>query len=71
MVAPDKLQEFLDPLPVEKLWGVGAAAAERLHALGVHTVAELRARPETVLGEHFGKWGSRLFELAHGAMIDR
>ena len=66
VVAPEGVQGFLDPLPVERLWGVGAAARERLHALGVHTVAHLRARPETELGERFGKWGHRLFELAHG-----
>ena len=66
VVVSEGVQEFLDPLPVEKLWGVGAAAGERLHALGVHTIADLRTRPETALGEQFGKWGHRLFELAHG-----
>ena len=66
VVKLEGVQEFLDPLPVEKLWGVGAAAEKRLHALGVRTVADLRRRPETVLGEQFGKWGHRLFELAHG-----
>ena len=66
VVAPERVQEFLDPLPVEKLWGVGAAAEKRLRALGVHTIADLRTRPETALGEQFGKWGHRLFELAHG-----
>ena len=66
VVRPEGVQEFLDPLPVEKLWGVGAAAEKRLHALGVHTIADLRGRPEQALGEQFGKWGHRLFELAHG-----
>ena len=66
LVPPDGVQDCLDPLPVEKLWGVGAAAGERLHALGVHTIADLRARPVAELGERFGKWGQRLFELAHG-----
>ena len=66
VVAPERVQGFLDPLPVEKLWGVGAAAGVRLHALGVHRVADLRARPEAELGRLFGKWGHRLFALAHG-----
>ena len=66
VVAPDGVQRFLDPLPVRKLWGVGAAAGERLGALGVRTIADLRARPEAELGRHFGKWGHRLFALAHG-----
>ena len=65
-VEPERVRNFLDPLPVEKVWGVGAAAAARLHALGVHTIAELRARPRSELARRFGKWGDRLFELARG-----
>ncbi len=66
VVAPEDVPTFLDPLPVERLWGVGGAVGEKLHALGVHTIADLRARPPEVLAEHFGKWGHRLFELANG-----
>ena len=66
VVEPEGVRSFLDPLPVEKVWGVGAAAASRLHALGVHTIAELRARPRPDLARRFGKWGDRLFELARG-----
>ena len=66
VVEPERVRNFLDPLPVEKVWGVGAAAAARLHALGVHTIAELRARPQAELARRFGKWGDRLFELARG-----
>jgi len=66
VVEPERVRRFLDPLPVEKVWGVGAAAAARLHALGVHTIAELRARPRSELARRFGKWGDRLFELARG-----
>ena len=65
-VPADRVHSFLDPLPVEKLWGVGAAAGESLHAIGVRTIADLRARPESVLTGRLGKWGHRLFELAHG-----
>ena len=65
-VEPERVRSFLDPLPVERVWGVGAAAAARLHALGVHTIAELRARPRSELARRFGKWGDRLFELARG-----
>ena len=66
VVEPEGVRSFLDPLPVEKVWGVGAAAASRLHALGVHSIAELRARPRPDLARRFGKWGDRLFELARG-----
>ena len=66
VVEAERVRTFLDPLPVEKVWGVGAAAAARLHALGVHTIEELRARPRSELARRFGKWGDRLFELARG-----
>ena len=65
-VPEEGVQAFLDPLPVERLWGVGTAARDTLHALGVRTIADLRARPESVLSDRLGKWGHRLFALAQG-----
>lgn len=41
MVEPDREQDFLHPLPVERLWGVGNVTAEKLHRVGIHTVGEL------------------------------
>ncbi|MEF2976792.1 DNA polymerase IV [Subtercola sp. YIM 133946] len=58
VVEPDEEQAFLLPLPVERLWGVGAATAEKLHRLGITTVgqlAELEASTaERVLGRASG-----------------
>jgi DNA polymerase-4 len=62
----DKVAEFLAPLPVSRIWGVGARAEKRLHALGVHTVGQLAALPERVLAGHFGEAGRHLWELANG-----
>jgi DNA polymerase IV len=62
----DKVGEFLAPLPVGRIWGVGARAEKRLHALGVRTVGELAALPERVLAGQFGEAGRHLWELAHG-----
>jgi DNA polymerase-4 len=46
LVVPEaEVQSFLWPMPVEALWGVGQASAERLHELGVNTVGELAALP--------------------------
>ena len=39
MVPPDAELEFLHPLPVERLWGVGRVTAAKLHARGITTVA--------------------------------
>jgi DNA polymerase IV len=70
VVQPDRIQEFLDPLPIERLWGVGKVAAAALYKLGVRTISQLRRLPVDVLTDHFGKSGEHLWELAHG-MDDR
>ncbi len=66
VVDPARVQEFLDPLPVERVWGVGRAAARVLETLGARTVGDLRQIPEAELRAHFGRWGERLAELARG-----
>ena len=66
MVAPDRVQAFLDPLPVERLWGVGKVAAVALHTLGVRTIEQLRRLPVDDLVGGFGKSGEHLWQLAHG-----
>jgi DNA polymerase IV len=66
VVGSDRVQEFLDPLPVGRLWGVGRVAEAVLKRLGIGTIAELRARGPALLREHFGRSGEQLWELAHG-----
>jgi DNA polymerase IV len=66
VVAPDKVLDFLSPLPVGRLWGVGAKGEKRLHSLGLHTVGQIAALPESVLAGHFGDHGRQLWRLAHG-----
>src|SRR5262249_61300270 len=56
----DRVKEFLAPLPVGRLWGVGAKGERRLHALGICTVGQLAALPEQVLVGHFGDIGRPL-----------
>ena len=59
--------EFLHPLPVERLWGVGQATAERLHDAGLHTVGEVAAVAERSLVELLGRGAGRhLHALALG-----
>jgi DNA polymerase-4 len=65
-VAPEAVAEFLAPLPVSRLWGVGAKSERRLHALGLRTLGQLAAWPEQSLAEHFGEMGRHLWRLAHG-----
>jgi DNA polymerase IV len=66
IVPADKVVDFLAPLPVSRLWGVGKKSQERLHALGLHTVGQLAALPQTVLSDRLGDFGKHLWHLAHG-----
>jgi len=58
VVEPDGEEEFLLPLPVERLWGVGPVTAEKLHRLGIRTVGQLAeleaATAERLLGRAAG-----------------
>ena len=66
IVDPDKVQDFLDPLPVEKLWGVGKQSSKVFQRLGIGTIGQLRRFPLDVLQSHFGKNGEHLWQLARG-----
>ncbi len=67
IVRPEEVQSFLDPLPVEKLWGVGPKTAARLEEKGVRTVRDLREVPLGFLRSWFGpKGGEALWQLARG-----
>ena len=65
-VAPEAELDFLHPLPVESLWGVGKVTAAKLHARGIETVAEVARLGETALVSMLGKGSGRhLHALAH------
>jgi DNA polymerase-4 len=57
VVAPDRELEFLHPLPVERLWGVGVVTAEKLRERGIRTVGQVMAERELVsmLGRASGR----------------
>jgi len=65
LVEPDREQEFLLPLPVERLWGVGAVTAEKLHRLGIRYVGQLAELEESTAEKLLGKaTGAHLHALA-------
>jgi DNA polymerase-4 len=67
VVDPDRIFEFLDPLPVQALWGVGPATLTKLQRLGVVTVSDLRSVPEGALRSALGKsLALHLGALSHG-----
>jgi DNA polymerase-4 len=58
--------DFLHPLPVEKLWGVGAKTAEKLHARGIRSVADVARLEEATLVAMLGRGvGRQLHALSH------
>ncbi len=74
VVEPDGEEQFLLPLPVERLWGVGAVTAEKLHRYGVHTVGQLAeleaATAERMLGRAAGAHLHALARLRDPRPVD-
>jgi DNA polymerase-4 len=70
LVPPADELAFLHPLPVRRLWGVGAKTAERLHAHGLRTVADVAELSESTLASMVGQaMGRQLYSLSRN--IDR
>jgi DNA polymerase-4 len=66
LVPPGREIAFLHPLPVRRLWGVGAVTADKLHAHRIETVADVAELSESLLGSLVGgAMGGRLYALSH------
>lgn len=65
-VAPGSESEFLAPLRVRRIPGIGKITEGALKALGFETIAELQREPLERLEESFGRWGLALFRKARG-----
>src|SRR5262249_36811531 len=66
VVPPAKEAEFLAPLPINELWGVGPKTAERLRRLNIQTIGDLAEWRESDLIVMFGKHGADLSREARG-----
>lgn len=70
LVPPDRELAFLHPLPVRRLWGVGAKTADKLRVHGIETVSDVAELSEAMLGSMVGgAMGRQLFALSHN--VDR
>ncbi len=70
LVPPGRELAFLHPLPVRRLWGVGAVTADKLRAHGIETVADVAELSESMLASMVGPAMSRqLYALSRN--IDR
>jgi DNA polymerase-4 len=66
VVEPGHEQEFLDPLPIGRLWGVGKQSSKIFERLGIRTIGQLCQWPIETLAARFGSNGEHLWQLAHG-----
>lgn len=66
VVPPGKVREFLDPLPIKKMWGVGKVAQKALAQLNIHTFKDLRLSRRDVLERRFGEHGAKMHLLSMG-----
>jgi DNA polymerase-4 len=66
VIAPDRVEAFLQKLPVEALWGVGPVTARRLRARGIERLVDVRSVPADVLREAVGNLADWLVHLSQG-----
>ena len=66
VIAPERVESFLQKLPVEALWGVGPVTAKKLHAIGVVRLVDVRAADRELLTRTVGTLAEWLVRLSHG-----
>jgi DNA polymerase-4 len=66
VIAPERVESFLQGLPIDALWGVGPVTARKLRAHGIARLVDVRTRPVEELQQIVGSQASWLRALAHG-----
>jgi DNA polymerase-4 len=66
VIAPGRVEWFLQQLPVEALWGVGPVTAKKLRAIGIQKLVDVRAADEARLAKTVGKLAGWLRRLSYG-----
>ncbi len=66
LITVEQMISFIDDLPIQKVPGVGARTQQRLAAMGISTLGQVRGFSEAQLVRRLGAFGRRLMELAHG-----
>ena len=65
-IRQEDIPDFMEKLPVQKLWGIGAKSAEKFRHLGILSCGELQRCSRIQLHEWFGKFGLELYQLCRG-----
>jgi DNA polymerase-4 len=66
VIAPERIEGFLQKLPIDALWGVGPVTARKLRAVGIERLVDVRAADPQVLRQTVGNWAEGLRRLAFG-----
>jgi DNA polymerase IV (DinB-like DNA polymerase) len=66
IIKPNQVKKFLEPLDIEDLPGIGPKTAEKLRAIGINKIGELKRLSREKLKEMFGKVGETIYERARG-----
>lgn len=61
-----KEKEFLWPLKIEKINGVGKQTEQQLKNFGIYTIEDITRTPVEILEKYVGSWGKSLWQKAHG-----
>jgi DNA polymerase-4 len=66
IIRPEQAENFLKELPIRKFFGIGAATAKKMNAIGVQTGADLLQKTEQELVQYFGKAGRHFYSIVRG-----
>lgn len=66
VVDPNRIEEFLELLPVGRMWGVGKVTGTVLDKMGVETIGDLRRVDAEILNQCFGSQGIHFHKLSQG-----
>lgn len=66
VIAPERVERFLQQLPVEALWGVGPVTAKKLRGIGIEKLVDVRIADHAMLARAVGSMADWLVRLSHG-----
>ncbi|MFI0348727.1 MAG: DNA polymerase IV [Chthoniobacterales bacterium] len=65
-ILPHQVKEFMAPLSIRKIWGIGPKSAQRLEVVGIKTCSDLQRLTRFEIAQYFSKWGEELYHLCRG-----
>jgi len=66
VLTPAEVQDYLDHLPIERMWGIGSKTLPRIKAGGLRTIRDLRLCPESRMKKLFGNSWRHFYRLSRG-----